>query len=100
MTKPETPAWIRLDDRTTWPRPALESDEHYGPAHTALHFPGDLTRGDLMYLASVAQAYGHLVATPSAAKALPTLRRALREELDMHQPDNAAVGDGEGEVAL
>jgi hypothetical protein len=74
----KTPAWLKVDNGTTWPRPALEGDEFYGPAHRAIYAPESLTAGDLAYLASVANAYGHLVTTPSAAKSLPAVRRALR----------------------
>jgi len=80
MTEPkETPAWIRLEGGARWPRPALESDAHYGPAHRAVYSPDALTASDLAYLASVAHAYGHLVCDPRAAKNLPSLRRALRD---------------------
>lgn len=75
----ETPAWVKLQGGATWPRPALDSDDHYGPAHRAVYSPDSLTTGDLSYLASVAHAYGHLVCEPSAAKSLPALRRALRD---------------------
>ena len=78
--KPETPAWLHSDGYTTWPRPALESDEYNSPAWRALHAPKDLTQGDLMYLASVADTYGHLVTEPSAAKYLPKIRALLRQE--------------------
>lgn len=88
MSKPETPAWIRLEGGSTWPRPALERDEHYGPAHRATYSPDLLTRADLTYLASVANAYGHLLTEPSAAKALPALRRALRDEPTTPTPEH------------
>ena len=79
-SKPETPAWLHPGGDTTWPRPALESDEHFGPAWRARHAPGSLTLGDLMYLASVADAYEALVTEPSAAKYLPKIRALLRQE--------------------
>ena len=78
--KPETPGWLHPGGDTTWPRPALESDEYNGPAWRALHAPGSLTPGDLRYLASVADTYGHLVTEPSAAKYLPKIRALLRQE--------------------
>ena len=79
VADPETPAWLHPDG-TTWPRPALESDEFYGPAHRATYSPSTLTQGDLTYLASVADAYGHLVTEPSAAKYLPKLRALIAQE--------------------
>ena len=79
VDNPETPAWLHPDG-TTWPRPALERDEHNGPAWRALHAPNSVTQGDLAYLASVADAYWHLVTEPSAAKYLPKLRALLRQE--------------------
>ena len=79
VANPETPAWLHPDG-TTWPRPALERDEHNSPAWRAVHAPGSLTLGDLRYLASVADAYWHLVTEPSAAKYLPKLRALLRQE--------------------
>ena len=81
-TAAETPAWLKVENGTTWPRPSLESDEHFGPAHRATYSPDALTRGDLLYLASVAYAYGHLVTEPSAAKQLPAVRRALAEHVN------------------
>ena len=79
---PETPAWLHPGGDTTWPRPALERDEYNGPAWRALHAPGSVTQGDLTYLASVADAYGHLVTEPSAAKYLPKIRALIRQEGD------------------
>lgn len=71
---------IKLPDGSSWPRPAMETDETYGPAWTARYAPHAIDREDLLYLAAVADAYGHLVSTPSAARALPQLRRALRAD--------------------
>ena len=79
VANPETPAWLHPDG-TTWPRPALERDEHFGPAWRAVHAPNSVTQGDLMYLASVADAYEALVTEPSAAKYLPKIRALLRRE--------------------
>jgi len=42
--------------------------------------PNSVTQGDLAYLASVADAYGHLVTGPSAAKYLPKLRALIAQE--------------------
>lgn len=75
-----TPAWLRLPDGSTWPRPALESDEYSGPAWRARYAPDNLTRGDLLYLASVADAYGALIDTPAHARKLLVIRQALRDE--------------------
>lgn len=78
--QPKTPAWLRLPDGSTWPRPALEADEHTGPAWRARYAPDNLTRGDLLYLASVTDAYGALIDTPAHARNLPVIRQALRDE--------------------
>lgn len=67
-------------DGASWPRPALESDDLYGVAHTATY--GSPTREDLLELAAIAHAYGELVTNPQAAKILPKLRKLLREELE------------------
>lgn len=81
-TAAETPGWLKVGNGSTWPCPALESDENFGPAHRAIYNPDSLTRADLMYLASVAHAYGHLVTVPRAAKSLPMVRRALAEHIN------------------
>lgn len=51
--------WLKLSDGTTWPRPALESDEERGLAWVLTH--GTPTREDLLAAASVIHAYGYLV---------------------------------------
>lgn len=75
---------LHLPDGTSWPRPALESDDRYGVGHRLRYDdPASLTRAELLEAASIIDAYGRLVTVPGAAKALPTLRRALREECPM-----------------
>lgn len=73
---------INLPDGTSWPRPELETDDEYGIGHWLRYAdPRSLTRDDLLQAASIIDAYGYLVTVPSAAKALPALRRALRSEV-------------------
>lgn len=79
----DPPAWLRLPDGLTWPRPALDSDEHHSPAWRARYAPDSLTRGDQLYLAAVSDAYRALIDTPALARRLPEVRRALREQKKM-----------------
>lgn len=50
---------VILSDGSSWPRPALESDEEYGVGHTLRY--GSPTRSDLLVAASIIDAYGYLV---------------------------------------
>jgi len=78
----ETPGYLLLEDGSTFPRPAMESDEHHSPAH-ALNWYGaeSLTREQGVWLASAADAYGYLIANPEIArKKIPMIRRALKNE--------------------
>lgn len=61
-TQPEKPPIrVTLSDGSSWPRPALESDEWNGVGWKARYNPDQLTRGELLQLASIADAYGHLL---------------------------------------
>jgi len=51
---------IRFDDGSSWPRPALESDEEYGIGHR-LRYARELTSSERMEAASVIAAYGYLI---------------------------------------
>ena len=51
---------IRFDDGSSWPRPALESDEEYGIGHR-LRYARELTLSERMAAAEVVDAYGYLI---------------------------------------
>jgi len=51
---------VQMSDGSSWPRPALESDERYGVGHILRY--GTPTRADLLAAASIIDAYGYLVA--------------------------------------
>lgn len=82
MADPETPVWLHLEDGSTFPRPALANDDFYSPAHkVAWHGHEKLTRGEALWLASIADAYAYLIGNPSIArKKLPMIRRAIEKE--------------------
>lgn len=72
---------IKVSDGSTWPRPALESDERHGVGHTLRY--GTPTREDLMEAAAICDAYGHLVAESTQAKrdlVCREIRAALNSE--------------------
>jgi hypothetical protein len=52
---------IKLPDDSSWPRPALESDPVSGAGWKARHCPDTLTRGEILQLAAIADAYGYLL---------------------------------------
>jgi len=73
---------VELSDGSTWPRPALESDQEYGIGHRLRYAPMEsLTRDDLLLAASVIDAYGYLVTMPGAqaSKVARMMRAALTE---------------------
>ncbi|QFG04924.1 hypothetical protein SEA_NITZEL_77 [Mycobacterium phage Nitzel] len=55
------PIRFKLSDGSSWPRPAMESDEYYGVGWKCRYSPESLTREDLLQLASIADAYGYLL---------------------------------------
>ena len=55
---------ITVSDGSTWPRPALESDENYGVGH-GLRYAGDLTQAERMEAAAIIDAYGYLLVEAS-----------------------------------
>ena len=75
---------IKLSDGSSWPRPALETDEHYGVGHT-LRYASDVTRQDLMAAAAICDAYGILVAESTQRQrdfVCREIRAALKSEGD------------------
>ncbi|WKW86358.1 hypothetical protein SEA_BUDSKI_81 [Gordonia phage Budski] len=53
---------IKLSDGSSWPRPALESDDEYGVGHRLRYLPQDkLTREDLLLAATICDSYGYMV---------------------------------------
>lgn len=74
---------IKLSDGSTWPRPALESDDEVGIGWKLTHAPDQLTRPDLLEAASIVAAYGELVYAASREKrnlVCREVRQAMREE--------------------
>ena len=82
MSKPELPAWLHLEDGSTFPRPAMESDLYRSPANVvAWQGHENLTRSESVWLASIADAYAYLIGNPEIArKKIPMIRRALAKE--------------------
>lgn len=80
---PETPKWLHLEDGSTFPRPAMQNDEHYSPAHkVAWQGHENLTRSEALWLASIADSYAYLIGNPEIArKKIPMIRRALAKEV-------------------
>ncbi len=76
---PETPSYLHLEDGSTFPRPALDADEHHSPAHAIKwNGGGTLSREQETWLASCADAYGYLITNPEIARRkIPMIRRAL-----------------------
>lgn len=76
------PGYLVLEDGSRFPRPALESDEHYSPAHAAAWYGTEkMSREDGMWLANCADAFGYLVTNPTIArKKIAMIRRALESE--------------------
>ena len=50
---------VTVSDGSTWPRPAINTDPHYGVSNRLRY--GKPTRADLLEAAEIADAYGHLV---------------------------------------
>lgn len=84
MSENQGPRWLNLEDGSRFPRPILESDDYYGPAHMVIHKGAQaLTREEAIWLASCASAFEYLVDNPSIARyKLPMIRRALMAELE------------------
>lgn len=75
-----SPRYLRLPDGTVWPRPSMETDEDLGPAWRLTYAPDAITRVEQIHAAAMIEAYGTLIDTPDAARKLPAIRRALRNE--------------------
>ena len=72
---------IKLSDGSSWPRPAMESDDSYGVGHVLRY--GNPSRSDLLLAASVIEAYGILVAESSRLRrdfVCREIRAALSKE--------------------
>lgn len=78
----EYPGYLVLEDGSRFPRPSLEADDHYSPAHTVAWYGAQaLTREQAMWLASCADAFAYLVCNPTIARyKLPMIRRAILKE--------------------
>ncbi len=59
---------IIVSDGSSWPRPAMESDDRHSPAWRARYAEDTLSRSDLLTLASIADAYGYLIAESTREK--------------------------------
>ena len=57
---------VEVSDGSSWPRPALESDEEYGIGHKLRY--GTPTESDLLVAASVIDAYGYLIMASTREK--------------------------------
>ena len=77
---PPTPTRLKLPDGSSWPRPALESDEVSGIGWRCRYQPDSITRSDLLTLAGIADAYGHLV-VESTQKRRDYVCREVRAQL-------------------
>lgn len=75
---------IKISDGSTWPRPALESDDSTGLYWKLVRMPFEgLSQEDLTEAASIISAYGYLVAESTQEKrdlVCREIRQALREE--------------------
>ena len=80
ITDAPSPGHLHLEDGSTFPRPAMESDEHHSPANAIVWYGGArLSREQEVWLASCADAFGYLVMNPEIARRkIPMIRRALR----------------------
>ena len=76
---------ITTSDGSSWPRPALESDEEYGIGHKLRY--GKPTRSDLLVAASIIDSYGYLVMQATQKK----------RDLVCREIRAAALGGGENE---
>lgn len=74
---------ITIGDGSSWPRPALESDEKSGVGWVLRY--GDPTIGDLLEAAAIIDAYSHLVAESTQAKR-DLVCREVRAALDVTSP--------------
>ena len=74
---------IKLSDGSSWPRPALESDDSHGLYWKLRRMPYEgLSQEDLTEAAEIVAAYGYLVAESTRAKrdlVCREIRQALRE---------------------
>jgi hypothetical protein len=69
-----------ISDGSTWPRPALESDNEYGLADILSWKPlADVTQSQLLEAAEIIDAYGYLVMESSRAKR-DLVCREMRED--------------------
>ena len=71
---------IKISDGSSFPRPALESDEDYGIGHKLRY--GTPTSSDLLVAASVIDAYGYLVVSSTREtrdRVCREIRAALRD---------------------
>lgn len=77
----ETPGYLKLEDGSQFPRPALESDGHHSPAHAVAWYGGKaLDREQELWLAACADAFAYLVTNPTLArKKIAMIRRALTQ---------------------
>lgn len=69
--------WLRLDDKTTWPRPGGELEWRLRYA------PDSITREDILHAASVCHAYEHLTLVCTSRRRAAVVRRiraTLRRE--------------------
>ena len=57
---------VKVSDGSSWPRPALESDDEYGVGYTLRY--GTPTRSDLLKAAEIIDAYSYLVAESTREK--------------------------------
>jgi len=62
------PRYLRLPDGSSWPRPDLETDDHVGISWKLRYAPAQLTNEDHLFLASIVDAYGHLLVETTAKR--------------------------------
>jgi len=73
--------WLKLTEGSTWPRPALESDESVGVEWKLRHAPDTLTRADQLLAASVMSAYGYMI-IDMTQKRRNAVCREIRQQLE------------------
>ena len=72
---------LTLSDGSSWPRPAIESDDEYGTGHKLRYTPAsNLTASDLMEAASIIDSYNYLVVESTREKR-DLVCREIREQL-------------------
>lgn len=76
------PGYLILEDGSRFPRPALESDDRHSPANAVAWYGHEkLSRGQALWLADCADAFGYLVCNPEVARRkIPMIRRALAKQ--------------------